>query len=53
MKNKKVYNLTIEDLDDNLIVNLNKHNVFIKLDKKNLTIKEMLKTINMINDFFE
>lgn len=53
MKNKKVYNLTIEDLDDNLIVNFDKHNVFIKLDKKNLTIKEMLKTINMINDFFE
>lgn len=53
MKNKKIYNLIIEDLSDRLIINFNKHNVFIKLDKKNLTIKEMLKTINMINDFFE
>lgn len=53
MKNKKVYNLTIEDLGDRLTINFNKHNVYIELDKKNLTIKGMFKTIEMINDFFE
>lgn len=53
MKNKKIYNLIIEDLGDRLIVNFNKHNVFTKFNKKNLTIKEMLKHIEMINDFFE